>query len=160
MDLVRTSAVFVHVAAVMMVSSASASTIVLSTHSSDLTPASQFDATIDFAVGEFDGGNLGDELKITLTNPSFGAGGDALFNINAVYWNVEANVLDLANSGIEIRLSSMASFQPDGELYDGSGIQPDTVVDPKAHDFLHRGDELLHAAFNHLVELRLQRDDR
>ena len=73
-------------------SSASAATIVLSTVSSDATPASQFDAVLEFEVGDFDLGNAGDELRLTLTNPSALEGGDALFNINEVYWNAVVGV--------------------------------------------------------------------
>ncbi len=70
--------------ALLSASGAGAATITLSLVSSDATPASQLDATLEIAVGEFDLGNAGDELKLTLTNP---AGGDALFNVNSVWWN-------------------------------------------------------------------------
>src|SRR5262245_30524833 len=76
-------------------SAASAATINLSTVSSDSTPASQLDATLDFQVGDFDLGNAGNELKLTLGNPSVGSGGDGLFNINMVWWNAVANVTGL-----------------------------------------------------------------
>jgi hypothetical protein len=66
---------------------ANGSTITLSNVSSDATPASQLDGTLEFDVGEFDGGNAGDELRITLTNPALVDGGSALFNITAIYWN-------------------------------------------------------------------------
>jgi hypothetical protein len=73
-----------------------ASSLTLSTYSSDATPASQLDATVAFDVGDFDLGNAGDELKITLTNPSAGEGGDALFNLNELYWNAASNVSGLS----------------------------------------------------------------
>jgi hypothetical protein len=92
MGFVRSLNALVCLAAILLASSAGASSIVLSTHSSDSTPASQFDAILDFVVGEFDGANPGDELKLTLTNP---LAGDALFNVNAIYWNAAANVVDL-----------------------------------------------------------------
>lgn len=38
--------------------------------------------------------------------------------------------ITLANSGIRLRMSSMASFQPSGQRYDGVGIEPDAVRRP------------------------------
>jgi hypothetical protein len=70
--------------------------ISLSQISSDATPASQLDAVVDLQVGEFDAGNAGDELQITLTNPSAGSGGDALFNINEIFWNGSPDVSGLS----------------------------------------------------------------
>jgi hypothetical protein len=52
----------------------------------------------------------------------------------------------LAHSDIGVRLSSMASFQPSGKLYDGNGIQPDVVVEPIPTDFIGRTDSVLDAA--------------
>ena len=57
--------------------------------SSDLTPAGDLDARLDFVVGEFDAGNAGDELQLTLTNTG------TLFNINQIYWNAAASVTAL-----------------------------------------------------------------
>jgi hypothetical protein len=34
----------------------------------------------------------------------------------------------LAHSGLDLRVSSMASFRRDGKLYDGRGVQPDVTV--------------------------------
>jgi hypothetical protein len=70
--------------------SAQAGTITLSDVSSDLTPATDLDATLDFVVGEFDGGNAGDELQLTLTN----TGAD--FNVGELYWNVTSNITGLS----------------------------------------------------------------
>lgn len=82
---------------VLLASSAAlAASVSLSSVSSDATPSSQLDATVDFEVGEFDGGNAGDELRITLTNPSVGQGGDALFNINQVFFNATGTVTGLS----------------------------------------------------------------
>jgi len=83
-------------AALLWAPGAFALTVHLSGVSSDLTPASQLDATVDFQVGEFDAGNAGDELQIILTNPSLGSGGDALFNINQLFWNGSASVTSLS----------------------------------------------------------------
>ena len=43
---------------------------------------------------------------------------------------------DLEHSETMMKLASMASFQPDGKLYDGNGILPDKVIEPIAQDFL------------------------
>lgn len=55
--------------------------------------------------------------------------------------------------GFSLRLSTMASFQPDGTPFDGFGVTPDVVVVPDPLDFTARGSdrtltkalELLHA---------------
>ncbi len=53
----------------------------------------------------------------------------------------------LPRSGIEIRCASMASFTPDGRLYDLSGIEPDVAVDPSPAYFVVGGeDEILRRA--------------
>lgn len=52
----------------------------------------------------------------------------------------------LCNSQIRFRLSSMASFQPNGKLYDGNGIQPDIMIEPVPTDFIGKTDSLLDAA--------------
>ncbi len=52
----------------------------------------------------------------------------------------------LANSKIRIHLSSMASFQPNGKLYDGNGIQPDVFAEPIPTDLIGKTDSLLEAA--------------
>lgn len=82
-------------AGLLLAGSAQAVSVTLSTETSDATPASQLDAIVTFEVGEFDGGNLGDELRITLHNPTVGEGGDALFNLSEVFWNSSASVTNL-----------------------------------------------------------------
>lgn len=52
----------------------------------------------------------------------------------------------LHNSQIRIRLSSMASFQPNGKLYDGNGIQPDVMIAPVPTDFIGKTDTVLELA--------------
>ena len=52
----------------------------------------------------------------------------------------------LAASGLEITLSTMASFQANGKLYDGNGIHPDVVVEPDMGDWYGKGDKQLQAA--------------
>jgi C-terminal processing protease CtpA/Prc len=52
----------------------------------------------------------------------------------------------LANSGVVVRLSSMASFRPDGKLYDGRGVDPDVEAWPTPADVIGRSDTVLDAA--------------
>jgi hypothetical protein len=56
----------------------------------------------------------------------------------------------LPKSKLMVRLSSMASFQPDGKLYDGRGVEPDVEVKPKATDFIGKTDSVLEAALRRL----------
>ena len=45
----------------------------------------------------------------------------------------------LPNTGMEVRCASMASFRPDGRLYDGRGIEVDIEILPAPGDFLRAG---------------------
>ena len=45
----------------------------------------------------------------------------------------------LPKTGLEVRCASMASFRPDGRLYDGRGVEVDVAVLPAPGDFLHAG---------------------
>ena len=45
----------------------------------------------------------------------------------------------LPKTGMEVHCASMASFRPDGRLYDGRGIEVDVEVLPDPGDFLHEG---------------------
>jgi len=58
----------------------------------------------------------------------------------------------LGNSGIRICLSRMASFQPNGKLYDGNGIQPDIIVEPVPTDFIGQSDTVLEKAVRAIEE--------
>jgi hypothetical protein len=60
----------------------------------------------------------------------------------------------LEKSALELRASTMASFRPDGSLYDGRGVEPDVVVWPEATDFVGRGDAQLEAALARLAPKR------
>ncbi len=60
----------------------------------------------------------------------------------------------LHNSDISLYLSSMASFQPNGKLYDGNGIQPDVIIEPIPTDFIGKTDSILQTAIQ-----RLQKKD-
>jgi C-terminal processing protease CtpA/Prc len=66
----------------------------------------------------------------------------------------------LANCQIRISLSSMASFQPNGELYDGNGIPPDIIVEPIPTDFIGGTDSVLDAARALLDSSQQARDIR
>ena len=48
---------------------------------------------------------------------------------------------ELPVSRIAINCASMASFQPDGKLYDGNGVQPDLLVQPKPGYFIDAGED-------------------
>ena len=52
----------------------------------------------------------------------------------------------LANSRVCVYLSSMASFRPNGLLYEGRGIQPDIVMEPEPGYFIGQSDATLEAA--------------
>lgn len=52
----------------------------------------------------------------------------------------------LPESGIEIALSSMASFRENGKLFDGNGVEVDIEVDPQPEDFIGNGDTVLERA--------------
>ena len=58
----------------------------------------------------------------------------------------------LNNSGIRIYLSRMASFQPNGKLYDGNGIHPDIVAEPVPTDFIGQSDTILDRAIRVIDE--------
>jgi C-terminal processing protease CtpA/Prc len=58
----------------------------------------------------------------------------------------------LDHSEIRIYLSRMASFQPNGQLYDGNGIQPDILVEPAPTDFIGQSDTMLDEAIRAINE--------
>ncbi len=60
----------------------------------------------------------------------------------------------LRNSHIRICLSSMASFRPNGKLYDGNGIQPDIYAEPIPTDFIGETDSVLTKAIEKLQTSR------
>lgn len=57
-----------------------------------------------------------------------------------------ARAVRLSHSGLEVRLSSMASFQPTGQLYDGRGVEPDVRHEPAPEDSTTLVDTALDAA--------------
>ena len=52
----------------------------------------------------------------------------------------------LAHSRIPLRMSTMASFRPDGRRYDGLGVEPDVELLPAPGDFTDAGDTQLERA--------------
>ena len=52
----------------------------------------------------------------------------------------------LDNSGLPVRLSTMASFQKTGEKHDTVGIQPDIVIEAQISDWLEQSDTVLDRA--------------
>ena len=52
----------------------------------------------------------------------------------------------IPDSGIRVKIASMASFQPNGQMYDSNGVQPDEVVQPTAGYFIGREDPVLDRA--------------
>lgn len=57
---------------------------------------------------------------------------------------------DIESIGVEVRLATMVSYAPDGQLYDGNGITPDIVVPAIATDLIGHTDIQLDAAIEHL----------
>jgi C-terminal processing protease CtpA/Prc len=57
-----------------------------------------------------------------------------------------ARTYRLARSGIALQLSSMASFRPDGKLFEGNGIEPDVHCEPAPQDLVSSSDAVLAAA--------------
>ncbi len=91
-----------------------------------------FDAT-DIFLGAFKGWR-----NVTLMGrPSGGSSG-------------RARETTLAHSGLTVAVSSMVSFQPNGKLHDGNGIQPDVVIPQTIKDILDKTDTTLDAALARL----------
>ena len=98
-----------------------------------LSDADCFSAT-DIFLGAF-----ADRPRITIMGQPSGGG------------SARSQGFKLRNSGIEVRCASMASFRPDGRLYDGRGIEVDMEVMPGPRYFLNGGDDaVLDAAIQHL----------
>lgn len=98
-----------------------------------LSDASCFSATDIFL------GALEVHPNVTLMGTSSGGG------------SARSQEFRLPNSGIRVRCASMASFRPDGRLYDGRGIEVDAEVQPNPESFLEVGrDAALEAAIGFL----------
>ena len=98
-----------------------------------LSDANCFSAT-DIFLGAFAG-----RPRVTLMGSPSGGG------------SARSQQFELRNSGIEVRCASMASFRPDGRLYDGRGIEVDIEVGADPQDFIHSGqDSVLKAAIEQI----------
>ena len=61
-------------------------------------------------------------------------------------------ITTLRNSGLDLYLSSMASFQNNGLLYDSNGVEPDIHLVPNAEYYLQNGpDRVLRYAVQHVL---------
>ena len=58
----------------------------------------------------------------------------------------------LDHSELEVRLSTMVSYRPDGSLYDGGGIAPDVRAERTLDDVLGRTDSVLDKARRRLAQ--------
>ena len=61
---------------------------------------------------------------------------------------------ELPHSGIRLALSSMASYRPDGSLYDGNGVEVDVRVVPTITDYLGETDSVLDQAISLILANR------
>lgn len=98
-----------------------------------LTNAGSFNATDVFA-GAFKG-----RKDVTLMGTATGGGA------------TRVRTLRLANSTITLKLASMASFQPEGKLHDGHGVEPDVEAWPEPSDLIGRTDTVLDGAVQKLA---------
>ncbi len=94
-----------------------------------LSDAACFSAT-DIFLGALQG-----RPRITLMGQASGGG------------SARAQAFKLGHSRLEVRCASMASFRPDGRLYDGRGVDVDIAVEPGLRDSIRGGgDRVLDAA--------------
>jgi hypothetical protein len=66
----------------------------------------------------------------------------------------------LPESRLEVRLSTMASFRPDGRRYDGRGVEPDVAVEKAPGDYIGDSDAQLAGALEVLGREIARRKDR
>lgn len=65
----------------------------------------------------------------------------------------------LPNSGLDVKLSSMASFRSNGKLFDGNGIAVDIPVSADATDFIGESDVVLDKAIEWVKDRRTSMDN-
>ena len=58
--------------------------------------------------------------------------------------------IKLPHGSIHVKLSTMASFQTNGQLYDGRGIAPDVEIPISPSDLLGQTDTVLEASIKRL----------
>jgi len=83
--------------AILMPLSASAVSITLSDMSSEAgevpgTPASALDGVVGFDIGEFDGANAGEEIRITFENTTSGGFGAGNYDVSEIWLNVSSDI--------------------------------------------------------------------
>ncbi|MFN2273868.1 MAG: S41 family peptidase, partial [Anaerolineales bacterium] len=66
----------------------------------------------------------------------------------------------LHHTALGVYLSSMVSFQPDGQLYDGKGVEPDILIMPSPEDFVGESDRVLQEAVDLITSSPAQRSAR
>jgi carboxyl-terminal processing protease len=93
-----------------------------------LLDSSCFSAT-DIFLGAFKGWK-----NVTLMGSASGGGSGRPHEVKLPY------------GSIHVKLSTMASFQPVGKLYDGRGISPDVDIPTKPSDIIGRTDSVLDVA--------------
>ena len=66
--------------------------------------------------------------------------------------SARSNWYDLEHLGVAVKLGTMVSYQPSGELYDGVGVQPDVEFERVATDLIGETDRVLEEAERYLLE--------
>ena len=79
-----------------------------------------------------------------------GMRGVTLLGMNSGGGSGRSRSYTLPNSGLEIRLSSMASFRANGDRYDGKGVAPDIEAPYTLQDLTGKKDTLLERAIQRL----------
>jgi hypothetical protein len=104
---------------------ASATTITLSEMSSETadippgTPASALDGIVGFEIGEFDGGNAGDEIQLTFENTTSGGFGAGDYDVSEIWLSLSS----------DITIGSILSPAVGANLGWELGAPPATMVD-------------------------------
>lgn len=116
------------VVAIVMPLSASAISITLSDMSSESeedpgTPASVLDGIVGFQIGEFDGGNAGDEIQITFENTTSGGPGAGDYDVNEIWLNLSSDITigSILSPAIGANLGWDLAAPPP-EMVDGLGM--------------------------------------
>ena len=65
--------------------------------------------------------------------------------------------LVLAATPLRLRIGSMASFQADGQLFDGHGVQPDVLLEPVPEYYIGLRDNVLEEAMRRIRDKYLDR---
>jgi C-terminal processing protease CtpA/Prc len=68
--------------------------------------------------------------------------------------SARARTVRLRGSSLSVRLGTMVSFRPDGELFDGNGVEPDVHLEPSPEYFVGGRDNVLEEARRRLTQKR------